>query len=244
MFVQFHMPIIRITNICTITFFFAESWWVWWMYPHWGFFLWSKQAHVLFSGEWEHPLTWFRWERLWPGNHSHHLWLFYMEGKSILCLSRSVLRNDLYWFHSFNCLCSSTLPKRTEATRARVLAFHAGRSEITTTIPPLTCGCIVLIVATCTMEGNWSAHFPPSPRVTSSPASWTWRLTPYHLLRMTRFDHKFHQCLWFSLRFTGVFKEFYFFCNILMKSLFLGAKVGIWRCGCLWIVPMCVVLQQ
>lgn len=37
------------------------------------------------------------------------------------------------------------------------------------------------------MEGNWCAHFPPLHRVTPSPASWTWRLILYHLLRMTRF---------------------------------------------------------
>lgn len=85
-------------------------------------------------------------------------------------------------------LCSSTSPKRTEATRARVSEFHAGPSEIITTIPPPTCGCIALIVATCTMEENWSEHFPPSHRVTPSHASWTWRLTPYRLQRMIRFD--------------------------------------------------------
>lgn len=83
-------------------------------------------------------------------------------------------------------LLSSTLPKRTEAMRARVLVFPAGQSEITTTIPPLTCGSIVHTAATCIMEGNWSAHFLPLPRVTPSPASWTWKLTPYLLLRMTK----------------------------------------------------------
>lgn len=93
-------------------------------------------------------------------------------------------------------LLSSTLPKRTEAMRAHVLAFHAGRSEITTTIPPLTCGCTVPIVATCTMEGNWSARFLPLPRATPSPASWTWRLTPYHLLRTTRSESNIHSQYW------------------------------------------------
>lgn len=88
-------------------------------------------------------------------------------------------------------LRSSTLPKRIEAMRAHVLVCHAGQSEITTTTPPVTCGCIVPIVATCTMGGNWSAHFLHLPRVTPSPASWTWRLTLYHLLRMTRSDQMF-----------------------------------------------------
>lgn len=83
-------------------------------------------------------------------------------------------------------LLSSTLPKRTEATRARAWAFHGGLSKITTTIPPLTCGCIVPTAGTCTMEANWSAHFHLLARVTPSPASWTWRLTPFHLLRTTR----------------------------------------------------------
>lgn len=75
--------------------------------------------------------------------------------------------------------------------KAHVLVFHAGLFEITTTTPPLTCGYIVLIVAICTTEGNSSAHFPPLPRVIPSPASWTWRLTLYHLLRMTRSDQIF-----------------------------------------------------
>lgn len=98
---------------------------------------------------------------------------------------------ELHWLDMFNnvdpiYLLSSTLPKRTEAMRAHVLVFPAGQSEITTTIPPLTCGSIVHTVATCIMEGNWSAHFLPLPRVTPSPASWTWKLTPYLLLRMTK----------------------------------------------------------
>lgn len=71
------------------------------------------------------------------------------------------------------------------------MVFHAGRSEITTTTPPLTCGSIVHTAATCTTEGNWSAHFLPLPRVTPSPASWTWKLTPYHSPRMTRSDQIF-----------------------------------------------------
>lgn len=96
----------------------------------------------------------------------------------------NMFNNLMNEYHSF--LLSFTSPKRTEATRARVLVFHAGRSEITTTTPPPTCGCIAPIVATSTMEGNWSAHFLPSLRATPSPASWTWRLTPYHLQRMTR----------------------------------------------------------
>lgn len=115
-------------------------------------------------------------------------------------------------------LLSSTLPKRTEAMRAHVLVFHAGQSEITTTIPLLTCGSIVHTAATCIMEGNWSAHFLPLPRVTPSPASWTWKLTPYHLLRMTRSDQIFTVNIQgFSLSFTDMFFRnlcvFVFFCQ-------------------------------
>lgn len=59
----------------------AESWQLWWMYSHWRLFLWPTQVNLLFSGEREHPLAWLRRERLWPGNHCNHVWLFYMEGK-------------------------------------------------------------------------------------------------------------------------------------------------------------------
>lgn len=153
------------------TTFFAETWQLRRMYSYWRFFLWPTQASVLFFGEWKHPLPRFRGERLRPGNHCHHLWLFHMEGKDYLLLSATiwymlscfltrcypsnVLRKHLQYpdvYQTF--LPSSTLPKRTEATRALALAFHAGQSEITTTIPPRTCGCIVRTVATCTMEGN------------------------------------------------------------------------------------------
>lgn len=94
-------PLIFNTKISIFLPFSSEYWWIWWMYPHWRFFLRSEQANVLFSGEREHPCAWFRRERLWPGHHSHQLWLFYMEGKkSLLCPSRPVPRNDLYWFDS------------------------------------------------------------------------------------------------------------------------------------------------
>lgn len=60
---------------------FAESWQLWWMYSHWRLFLWPAQANVLFFGEWKHPLPWLWRERLRPGNHCHHIWLFHLEGK-------------------------------------------------------------------------------------------------------------------------------------------------------------------
>lgn len=104
-------------------------------------------------------------------------------------------------------LLSSILPKRTEAMRPHVLAFHAGQSKITTTTPPLICGYIGPIVATCTMEENWSAPFPLSLKVTPSPASWTWRLTPYRLPRMTRSDQLFSiQVFFFRWLLRDVFK--------------------------------------
>lgn len=158
----------------------------------------------------------------------------------LYCLLPRLYHWNVYIYQTS--LFSSTSPKRTEAMRAHVLVFHAGQSEITTITPPLTCGCIVPIVATCTMEGNWSAHFLPLPRVTPSPASWTWRLTPYHLLRMTRSVQIFTVS-------TQGFYSCVVLCCVLLQSLrvfvfLLGAKVGIWRCGCLWTVPLCVVLQQ
>lgn len=75
--------------------------------------------------------------------------------------------------------------------KAHVLVFHAGRSEITTTTRPLTCGSIAHTVATCTMEENWSERFLPLLRVTPSPASSTWKLTQYLLLRMTRYSYRY-----------------------------------------------------
>lgn len=162
------------------------------MYSHWRFFLRPTQDNVLFFGEWEYPLPWLRRERLRPGNHWHHIWMFHMEGKD--WFRQWIFTTGLCCQNMFNNLkytsplLSSTSPKRTEAMRVHVLVFPAGQWEITTTIRPLTCGYIVPTVATCTMEESWSARFRPSPRVTPSPASWTWRLTPYHLLRMTRSD--------------------------------------------------------
>ena len=164
---------------------------LWRMYSHWRFFIRPSQDNLLFFGERKHPLSWIWRERIWTCNHCDHIWVFYLEGKDlhinkVVFLSRYVPLNctDRAVLTSF---FSSTLPKRTGAMKAHVLEFHAGQSEITTTIPPLTCGSIVHTVATCTMEGNLSAHFLPLPRVTPSPASWTWKLTPYHLLKMTRF---------------------------------------------------------
>lgn len=145
-------------------------------------------------------------------------------------------------------LLSSILPKRTEATRARASACRAGRWEITTTTPLLTCGCIVHTAATCITGGNWSAHSPPSLRVTPSPASWTWRLTPYHLLRMTRSDQILYNIYVLIL---SIFHDFYFYFYFFLLLLTLyfmffspGAKAGVWRCGGLWVVPLCTVLQQ
>lgn len=87
-------------------------------------------------------------------------------------------------------LLSSPLPKRTEAMKAHVLVFHAGLSEISTTTRPPTCGSIAHTVATFTTEENSSERFLPLLRVTSSPASLTWKLTPYLLLRMIRYSSR------------------------------------------------------
>lgn len=214
------------------------------MYPHWRFFLWSKQAHVLFSGEWEHSLTWFWWERLWPGNHSYHLWLFYMEGTRI-CLSRSVLRNDIYWFNSFRlspqfyitkenrgnegtCIGVSRWPVRdhnhhttTDMWLYRAYSgnlYHGG--ELVRTLPSFTQGDII----TCILD--MEAH-----TISFAKNDKVWP----EIQSMFVVFSQINWCFQTVCCFLGHF---------LIKSLLLGAKAGIWRCGCLWIVPMCVVLQQ
>lgn len=153
---------------------FTESWYLWRMYYNWRVFVWPTQANLLHFREWEHPFPWLRWERLRLGNHCHHFWLFHMEGKHLylhdlekLWKMTKTTKGNMWPISS----SSFTSPKKTEATRARALAFHAGQSEITIIIRPPTCGCIVLIAATCTMEGNWSGRFPPLPRGIPSPVS-------------------------------------------------------------------------
>lgn len=51
------------------------------MYPNRRFLLRPAQDHLLLAGEWQHPLTRLRRQRLRPRNHRHHVRLLHLEGE-------------------------------------------------------------------------------------------------------------------------------------------------------------------
>lgn len=175
------------------------------MYSNRRFLVWPAQDHLLLPRERQHPLARIGRQRLRPRNHRHHVRLLHLEGEDRLSPRMNadrLLRPSDVW----PLLFSSTSPKRTGATRARASVCLAGLWEITTTTPPLTCGCTARTAATCIMEASWCARCPHLLKVTPSPASWTWRLTPCHLPRTTRFGCQYNKSIFFLLLFD------FFFC--------------------------------
>lgn len=45
-------------------------------------------------------------------------------------------------------------------------------------------------------------------------------------------------------RFDGFYTNWLLCCLVYVFVFLLGAKVSIWRCGCIWTLSLCIVLQQ